>query len=209
MFVELVDSLRCPRPHDETWLVASADQTVARHIVAGMLGCPICHAEYPIVDGVAHFEGNAAVERAAPAPPAPDDALRLAAFLGLAEGRGTVLLLGAWGSAAPALAAMVTAPLLLVDPPAGVESRGAISIVVAGDRAPIAPGSMRAAAVDEHQSGAMLESVVAAVRPGGRVVAPVSVALPAGLRELTRDDTVWIAEREGVSSPLVSLHRGG
>jgi len=208
MFVELVDSLRCPRPHDDTWLVASADRTVARHIVVGTLGCPICHAEYPIVDGVAHFEGDVPARRGPTATAEPDDALRLAAYLGLAEGRGTVLLVGRWGAAAPALAAMVTAPLLLVDPPLGVESRGAISIVVAGERAPIAADSMRAAALDEAQSDAMLESVVGALRPGGRVVGPASLPLPAGLRAVTRDETLWIAEREGATSPLITLHRG-
>ena len=208
MFVELVDSLRCPRPHDETWLVASADETVARHIVTGTLGCPICHAEYPIVDGVAHFEGDGPARRGTAGAPAPDDALKLAAFLGLAEGRGSVLLLGRWGASAPALAAMVTAPLLLVDPPLGAESRGAISIVTAGDRAPVAVGSMRAAALDDGAGGPMVESIVAAVRPGGRVVGPTSLTLPSGLREITRDESLWIAEREGGSSPLVRLQRG-
>lgn len=207
MFVELVDALRCPRPHEDTWLVASADSTVARHIVAGTLGCPICHAEYPIVDGVAHFEGDAPAKRGAAVAPAPDDALKLAAFLDLAEGRGSVLLAGRWGAAAPALAAMITAPLLLIDPPAGVESRGAISIVVTGGRVPVAEGSMRAAAVDASQSPEGVATIVAAVRPGGRVVGPASVATPAGVREIARDETLWIGEREGAASPLVGLRR--
>lgn len=208
MFVELVDALRCPRPHAETWLVASADTTVARHIVAGTLGCPICHAEYPIVDGVAHFEGDGLPRRGAPVAPAPDDALKLAAFLDLAEGRGSVLLAGRWGAAAPSLAAMVTAPLLLIDPPAGVESRGAISIVLTGGHVPVAESSMRAAAVDESQSDDAVATIVAAVRAGGRVVGPASVAMPAGLREIARDETLWIGEREGRASPLITLQRG-
>jgi hypothetical protein len=37
MFIELVDALRCPVPHEESWLVASADRMEARHIVDGTL----------------------------------------------------------------------------------------------------------------------------------------------------------------------------
>ena len=40
----------------------------------------------------------------------------------------------------------------------------------------------------------------------GRVVAPVSLALPDGVREIARDQVIWVAEREAVASPLVTLH---
>ena len=40
MFVELVDLLRCPHAHEDSWLVAAADETADRHIVHGSLGCP-------------------------------------------------------------------------------------------------------------------------------------------------------------------------
>src|SRR6476620_4400515 len=55
MFIELVDALRCPNTHEESWLVASADRMEARHIVSGSLGCPICKSEFPIRDGVVDF----------------------------------------------------------------------------------------------------------------------------------------------------------
>ena len=57
MFLELVDSLRCVRTHEDSWLIARADELVDRHIVQGELGCPVCEARYPIRDGVADFRG--------------------------------------------------------------------------------------------------------------------------------------------------------
>src|SRR5690242_21064587 len=89
MFIELVDALRCPVPHEESWLVASATRMEARHIVDGLLGCPVCHAEYPIRNGVADFRREPTLPlEAAPDPFLRGDAttaMRLAAFLGLSD----------------------------------------------------------------------------------------------------------------------------
>ena len=60
MFVELIESLRCPRhlegAADAPHLVASTTRSEARHIIDGVLGCPTCNAEFPIVNGVARFD---------------------------------------------------------------------------------------------------------------------------------------------------------
>ena len=55
MFIELVDSLRCIVPHDDTWLVASVGRMDGRHVIDGTLGCPVCHRQFPIRDGAAWF----------------------------------------------------------------------------------------------------------------------------------------------------------
>ena len=83
MYIPLVDILRCPRPHDETWLVASIVRAEARDIIDGVLGCPICSAEYPIRDGAVDFGGAGA-----PAPyiaPGEESAVRIAAALDLEQ----------------------------------------------------------------------------------------------------------------------------
>ena len=59
MFIELVDALRCPRTHEESWLVLAASRIEARHIQEGALGCPVCHAEYSIRGGVVDFLAGA------------------------------------------------------------------------------------------------------------------------------------------------------
>src|SRR6185312_15233461 len=99
MFIPLVDVLRCVKPHDDTWLVASIERADERDIVTGMLGCPICFAEYPIREGVVFFAENAPTP--AYVAPTEEDAMRLAAALDLTDARMTAVLHGSWGVHAP------------------------------------------------------------------------------------------------------------
>lgn len=205
MFIELVDALRCPVPHEESWVVAAATRMEHRHIVHGTLGCPVCSAEYPIRDGVVDFR-RSATHHAASAVAVPDEqALRLAALLDLTEAHGFAVLLGRWGSWAPALSAIVEAPLIVVDPPDGMIGAPGISVIRTDGDIPLAAGAARAMAMDDVREG-RAASAVRSTRTKGRVVAPVTLALPDGLRELARDDELWVAEREPASSPLVTLH---
>jgi len=85
MHIELVDTLRCPSPHEETWLVAAVTRFDGRDIAEGALGCPICRREFPVrfgeVDFVTASSGLAApspdalagTPHGAPAPAAPGD----------------------------------------------------------------------------------------------------------------------------------------
>src|SRR5688500_4334998 len=127
MFVELVDLLRCPRAHEDTWLVAAAEATAGRHVVRGTLGCPVCHAEYPIRDAVAWFDGAETPPAETPPadvprPPLDDgeraaEAMRRAALLDLSAPGGTVVLGGAWQLCADAVRALADVRVLLLDPP--------------------------------------------------------------------------------------------
>jgi uncharacterized protein YbaR (Trm112 family) len=200
MFTPLVDILRCPNAHDETWLVASIDRSEERDIREGTLGCPICLAEYPIRDGVVRF---ADVASSPPATQRESDAVRLAAALDLTEARMTAVLHGVWGALAPIVRGMSPAQLLLVNPPLGIASGDGVSIVQA-NTAPIAHGSADAVAFDASASDAMIASLVAILKGGGRMLGPAATSLPDGLIELARDDEVWVAQLEpgAVSSPI-------
>lgn len=212
MFIELVDALRCPRPHEETWLVLAATRTDARHIREGALGCPVCRTEYPIQDGIADFRLDAppgAPERGRIADPnrgSLDEvsADHLVPLLGLGDAFGFVVLAGAWGSrAAEMLALGPVPPLLLVDPPDGVTMIPGISGVRSGASLPLAAGAARAVAVDD---ASRLASAVHVTRAGGRIVAPAAASVPDGVRELARSAAVWVGERESPPSALVRLH---
>jgi hypothetical protein len=205
MFIELVDALRCPVPHEESWLVAAATRMAFRHIVDGTLGCPVCRAEYPVTRGVVDF--RRAPHGLLPAGTAPDEeqATRLAAFLDLTDRIGFAVLLGPWSVQAPLLRALVETPLIVVDPPGGTEGEPGISAIRCDGVLPLAAGAARGIAVDGG-SDARIASAVRATRPKGRLVAPASIALPEGVTELARDEAVWVAERQAVASPLVSLH---
>lgn len=194
MFVELIDLLRCVRPHEDSWLVAAATRTVDRHIVDGALGCPICTAEYAIRDGVVEFGASTAPPHARPRH--ADDVVRLAALLGLSTPGGTIALGGAWQPLAAPLAALTSVRVLLVDPPLAEPLRADVSAVRGGDTLPIAASSVRGVALDASTASAeRLASAVSALVPDGRLVAPASVALPDGVVELARDADEWVAKR--------------
>lgn len=206
MFTPLVDILRCPNVHDETWLVASIDRAEERDILEGTLGCPVCLAEYPIRAGVVRFS------EVAPSPAMTaheDDAVRLAAALDLTEARMTAVLHGAWGALAPIIRGLSPAQLLLVNPPPEIATGDGISIVVA-ETAPLAHASVDAVAVDDSATPTMIASLVARLRGGGRMVGPVARPVPEGLVELARDDDLWVARLEAAEmrgAPILPTRR--
>jgi uncharacterized protein YbaR (Trm112 family) len=205
MFIELVETLRCPTPHEESWLVLAAGRMAARHVVDGTLGCPVCKAEFPIRNGVVDFRRLPAAQAAPSHPGDPEQAMRLAAFLGLDDALGYALLMGEWGAHALELRGLVECPLILCDPPADVDAAPGLSILRTDGPVPLAAGSARATALDAGAGTERISSAVRATRAKGRMVARASVDLPEGVRELARDDREWVAEREPAASPLVTL----
>ena len=200
MFIEFVESLRCPAPHEESWLVAAAERMQGRIIVSGLLGCPVCGARYPIEDGVTYLGAAPSASRppAGPPPPGDDEPLRAAALLALVEPGGTVALVGEWGRLRSGLRALADVHLLLVDPPFDARSEDGASVLRTAAALPLAAGSVRGIALDmpAARRPAVLAGAVEALRTRGRLVGPAAVALPAGVTELARDDREWVAERD-------------
>lgn len=217
MFIELVDHLRCTRPHEESWLVAAARRMEARHVVDGELGCPVCHAEYTVREAVADFRDGARDDESA--PPAngeigtsDDELLRAAALLQLVDVRAPVVLAGAWASLLPRLVELVPAVYLAVNPSLSLPLRPELSALRAHGALPLARGAAHAVALDAAAVAdhALLRGAVDALRSGGRIVAPVAIALPDDLRELARDDRHWVAERvatTATSAPVTLARR--
>ncbi|MFN2400505.1 MAG: hypothetical protein ABR543_17990 [Gemmatimonadaceae bacterium] len=232
MFIELVEWLRCVNEHEKTWLVATADRVEERDIVQGVLGCPVCKAEYPISDGIADF--SAAREGGA-VPPARENAdstgatmygrgsaygcgaaneaegaFRLAALLNLDEPGGFVVLCGRWSSLARSLVGLRRGVHVLLFNPATTELSGAgVSIAKAGNEIPLRVGSCRGIAVDsshQHCSRSWLDSAVAALRPGGRLAVPAQIAIPQGTLTLAIDDQLWVGARAETAA-LTSISR--
>lgn len=226
MFVELIDQLRCPGPHEDSWLVLFADESRDRHILRGTLGCPICGRRYVIERGTAWFteaggDATAAVatgslpERPA-SPPSPErgpptgvpptavspsavSPTALAAYLGLAEPGGVAGLFGSWARIAGDLGDVVEMiELVAIAPDTPTDPMQSAIMPRSRAQVPLATGSLRAAAVDQGDDAGLVATEAARlVRSGGRILAPASVPVPDGVRELTRDDSWWIGEREG------------
>lgn len=208
MHSEIVDTLRCLGTHEDSWLVAAADVTEERHIMRGQLGCPVCHARYPIERGIADFAGGAlrpvALESDGPGFE-DDDAVKLAAMLDLTDAGGYVLLVGRWARLATALRELVPVMVLVANAPPDVSMGGGVSGLAVDGRLPLAASSARAVAIDDA-SASLAASAVAAVRPGGRVVGDASLALPADVALLARDERHWVGTRES-GAPLLQLVR--
>lgn len=207
---DLLDALRCPGTHEESWLVAMVLEASGSSLLAAELACPVCGAEFHIVNGIAHFTGSTPVAPppALPSEPyTPDMALRLAALLGVAESQLPVGLVGRYTAASGALASLVSAPQLLINNGSAIPGPG-VSCIMVADRLPLGVESLAAIAVDAaHATTTFLESATRALRLGGRLVAPANAPVPAGMRELARDATEWVAETTARASGLVELRR--
>ena len=214
MHSEFVDTLRCLSIHEESWLVVAADETEGRHVMRGLLGCPVCHARYPIERGVADFTNGTrlpvALEGDTPTADA-SAALKLAAMLDLTDPSGYVILVGEWARLGAALRDIVPIPVLAVNPPPDVAMGDGVSGVTTLDRIPVTASSARAIAFAPptltDADALELPSALGAVRPGGRVVAGSAVSLPDDVALVERDAEHWVATRTS-GAPLIRLVRG-
>ena len=209
MFIELVDSLRCVEPHEDTWLVAAVTRMDGRHIAEGKLGCPVCHREYPIRDGVAWFatrEADAASLTRADASANEDHLTRAGAFLGLTDGGGIVAVSGIWANGADGLAELGAGHVVLLNTVAADARAQEVSSLVVDTRLPFRPGSVRAVALDRDvATPEMLASAAHVLQSRGRLVAPSDATVPNDVVELARDSNVWVGERVVAASPPVQL----
>jgi hypothetical protein len=205
VFVELIEHLRCPNGHEESVLVATATRTENRHIIDGVLGCPVCHAEFPIRGAVAEF-GNRPTFSVVETPSA-ETAMRLAAFLELTDAPGFALLCSRWAAHLDPLTKLTQTPIVAVNPSTAVRAAAG---AIRGDVIPFAEGSARAFALDSGSSKAIIVSGVRAVRAGGRVLGPATLPVPEGVTEIVRDETMWVGEKTAASQStprLVPLSR--
>ena len=204
MFIELVELLRCIRAHDESWLVASIVELRDRSIIRGILGCPVCQAEYPIVGGVADFSGAAVSPAPVSAGTNPEDvALRAGAFLGLADSPGTVVLGGSWSAGAQALAEVTGSRVFIAN--ALTDASQAAGSILLKDAFPFAVASCAGVALDCTFDRRALDAAVRVLRPGGRIVFPASLTKPDGLSVLAQDAEWWVAE---TPPEVTTLRRG-
>jgi uncharacterized protein YbaR (Trm112 family) len=205
MHIEFIDLLRCPKSHEETWLVAALHEMDGRLVVEAKLGCPVCNAEYFIRDGVAIFSDDERPDSAIQGSPPDDAAERIAAFLDLTGPGKTVLLVGDEAASADALSELSDARVIALNSQLGSQLSERVAQVRARAPIPLAARSLDGIALDEsHTTPEIISEAARLLRPRGRLLAAARARLSPEFRELARDDDRVIAEYVG---ELVSLRR--
>lgn len=195
MHLLLTDRLTCPRCGPRFGLILLADRMDDRRIVEGKLGCSNCRDAFPVRSGFADLRAppRGALPEGRAGRDVPDEdrsvAERLQALLGVLEGPGTLVLVGAAARHAPALArAIEGVEVVAVDADlAAWPDEPHLSRMVARPGLPFFDRTLRGAVVD----GALGARWVA---EGARVVAPLSrvVVVDAG------DDAERVLEDAGL-----------
>ena len=207
MHIELTEMLRCPETHEEAFLVMSTGEMVGRMVRSGILGCPVCRKEYPIVKGVVNFSARGPGEGLPPRqkyavasgdPPRSPDAQTLQALLDLSGPGGYVVLVGSAARHAVGLAALMGGIHLIgVNAPADVEELPVLSLLACETMIPLRRAMARAVVVGpERASPPWLIEALRVLLPGRRLVIEDELAsAPAGLKQLAVGQGLWVGER--------------
>ena len=207
MHIDLTEMLRCPEPHDEAFLVMSTGEMRGRMVRSGLLGCPVCGREYPLVKGVARFSGlgeqravpSGAPSGAAPRSPLPPpDAETLQALLDLSGPGGYVVLVGNAARHAVGLAGLMGGIHFVgIDAPPDVEELPVLSLLGCDSMIPLRRAMARAVVVGrDHADAAWLAEAERILLPGRRlVIEREDVTLPAGLTRVASGQGLVVAER--------------
>jgi len=207
MHLEFVDLLRCPRPHDESGLVAAITRMEGRDVREGKLGCPVCGAEYHIRESVAIFSDYPPKTVAGDLALTDLDAAAttIAAFLDLTRPAMLVLLAGNWALASEQVAELTGARIVALDASPNYARSESVASVRADVRLPLANCSLDGIALDEaHSTRETLNDAARLLRPRARIVAAAAAELSSHFRDLARDSSHVVAEYVG---ELVSLRR--
>ena len=208
MHIELTEMLRCPERHEEGFLVLSTGEMLGRMVRSGVLACPKCGRECPVVRGVVQFSGSrepgagsgAAPSTTAPRSPlpAPVDAHTLQALLDLSGPGGYVLLLGSAVQHAVGLAGLMSGIHFVgVNAPDDVAELPVLSLLDCETMIPLLQKVGRAAVVGPDRLGPeWLAEARRVLLPGRRlVIESERIAPPPGLTQLALGHGLFVGER--------------
>jgi uncharacterized protein YbaR (Trm112 family) len=187
MHIELTDHLRCPETHDEAFLVLLPLRMAGRQVVAGELGCPICHWSTRWDDGIPVFGAGVPTTDAPPV-----DAEALIAMLGVEGAGGWIALSGSMAALAAEVAARLPGVgVVAINPPATVKPEHGVQVLRSA-RWPIKQHALRGVACggeDAAWTAAAVGSVLPGLRAIGGGVPPHDAAR---FEMLAEADGVWV-----------------
>jgi len=211
MHIELTELLRCPESHREEMLVLSTGEMRGRMVRTGLIGCPVCHKEYPIAHGVVNFrrskervssEKSSGPRPAVYTPPSPlpsADATELQALLELSGPGGYVVLVGAAVRQAQRLSALMEGIHFVgINPPPDTEEQPMLSLLYANEKVPLRTSVARGVVVgaDLATSPWLVEAHRVLLRGRRFVVENEEPELPIGLVKLAAENGLWVGEKK-------------
>ncbi len=175
MHLLLTDILTCPVCGPEHGLILLAHQMDQRRIREGALGCPSCRRQYPIHQGIAYVlaEPERALSRpsADAGPPDNDEALRMAALLGLDVNRhGFTLVMGPAARHAAALAAFSDNTEIVAETPPAAGNAPGVSRIAVRSVLPFCAARMHGVWLSGDSADTLLEEGARILHPLGRLV---------------------------------------
>jgi len=210
MHIELTEMLRCPEAHREEMLVLSTGEVPDRMVRSGLIGCPVCHKEYPIARGIVNFrrsrervsnESSSGPRAAVYTPPSPlpsADAANLQALLELSGPGGYVVLIGSAVRQAPRLSSLMEGVHFVgVNPPLEMEEQPMLSLLYANEKVPMRSSVARGVVVgaDLATSPWLVEAHRVLLRGRRFVVENEEPELPIGLLKLAAENGLWVGEK--------------
>lgn len=200
MDTALSDLLTCPRCGPGYGLVLLPTELREGRVEAGVLGCANCRERFEVARGVADLRvgaGGGEVGESASDPgsesastpagvgDAGEEAVRLAALLGLAEGGGTVVVAGPSAAVAGRIREVVegvsVVSVVSVTGSSGIGARGGVGVsrLLADVRIPLREGALRGVALTGEWASRLEEGARLVSGAGRLVVEPA----PADARE--------------------------
>jgi uncharacterized protein YbaR (Trm112 family) len=200
--IELTEMLRCPEAHREEMLVLSTGEVRDRMVRSGLLGCPVCHKEYPIARGIVNFRrSQERVLKDPYVPPSPlpsADASNLQALLELSGPGGYIVLIGSAVRQAPRLSTLMEGIHFVgVNAPAEMEEQRTLSLLYATEKVPLRSSVARGVVVgaDLATSPWLVEAHRVLLRGRRFVVENEEPELPIGLLKLAAERGLWVGEK--------------
>jgi uncharacterized protein YbaR (Trm112 family) len=199
MHIRLTDYLICPRCESELGLILLAERVENQRVHSGQLGCPSCRTQFRVDDGIADFSE---AESIAEDDTDHEDALALAALLGVTEGPAMLALIGEWRATPAQLAAVIADVEVIVLQASRTQVAGEsnVSRLRAGHRLPLRAAAVQGVVVG-GAAAAWLSEAARICRLAARVVlldadvAPQQLA-EHGLRVLAQQGRTMVAVRE-------------
>ena len=199
MHIELTELLRCPEPHEQDPLVLSTGEMAGRMVRTGLVGCPVCRKEYPIVKGLVYFtrgRGKAEGGKGSRFPPA--DAQTIQAVLDLSGPGGYVVLLGSATRHAVGLARLMAGVHFVgANPPPDAEELPVLSLVECATNIPLRQSIARGVVVGAELARAPWIAEAQRVLLRGRrlVIEDEGAALPDGVTQLAAGHGLLVGEK--------------